>query len=46
MSKYKMDKVTITTRKGKGAMVRTLSPKEIKKDTKYNTFHYGGKADG
>ena len=43
MSKYTMDKVTITTRKGKGAMVRTLSPKEIKRDTKYNTFHYGGK---
>ena len=43
MSKYIMDKVTITTRKGKGAMVRTLSPKEIKRTTKYNTFHYGGK---
>ena len=43
MSKYIMDKVTITTRKGKGAMVRTLSPKEIKRTTKYDTFHYGGK---
>ena len=41
MSKYTMDKVTITTRKG--TRVRTLSPKEIKKDTKINTFHYEGK---
>ena len=40
MSKYTMDKVTITTRKGN---VRTLSPKEIKRTTKYATFHYGGK---
>ena len=41
MSKYTMDKVTITTRKG--TQVRTLSPTEIKKDTKINTFHYEGK---
>ena len=32
MSKYKMDKVIITTRKGKGSQTRTLSPKEIKPD--------------
>ena len=46
MSKYKMDKVIITTRKGKGSQTRTLSPKEIKPTTKYNTFHYEGKDDG
>jgi len=44
MSKYKMDKVTITTRKG--TQVRVLSPKEIKRTTKYDTFHYGGKDGG
>lgn len=44
MSKYTMDKVTITKRKG--THVRTLSPTEIKKDTKYSTFHYGGKNEG
>lgn len=44
MSKYTMDKVTITTRKG--THVRTLSPKEIKRTTKYDTFHYGGKDGG
>ena len=44
MSKYTMDKVTITTRKG--TQVRVLSPTEIKKDTKYSTFHYGGKNGG
>ena len=43
MSKYTISKVIITTRKGKGTHVRTLSPTEIKKDTKYSTFHYGGK---
>jgi hypothetical protein len=42
MSKYTISKVTITTRKGKGSLVRTLSPSEIKKDTKINTFHYEG----
>ena len=43
MSKYTISKVTITTRKGKGTHVRTLSPTEIKKDTKINTLHYEGK---
>ena len=43
-SNYTMDKVTITTRKG--THVRTLSPKEIKRTTKYDTFHYGGKNGG
>ena len=43
MSKYTISKVTITTRKGKGTQVRTLSPTEIKKDTKINTFQYEGK---
>ena len=43
MSKFTISKVTITTRKGKGTHVRTLSPTEIKKDTKINTFHYEGK---
>ena len=46
MSKYTISKVTITTRKGKGTQVRTLSPKEIKHTTKYDTFHYGGKDEG
>ena len=44
MSKYTMHKVTITTRKG--TQVRTLSPTEIKRTTKYDTFHYGGKNGG
>ena len=43
MSKFTINKVTITTRKDKGTHVRTLSPTEIKKDTKFNTFHYEGK---
>ena len=46
MSTYKMNKVTITTRKGKALHVRKLSPKEIKEKTKYTTFHYEGKDDG
>lgn len=42
-TQHTMDKVTITTRTGTGTQVRTLSPKEIKPNTKYNTFHYEGK---
>lgn len=44
--KHTMDKVTITTRTNTGTHVRVLSPKEIKRTTKYNTFHYGGKDGG
>jgi hypothetical protein len=46
MSKYKMNKVVITTRKGKALHVRKLSPQEIKQKTKYSTFHYEGKDEG
>ena len=42
-TQHKMDKVTITTRTNTGTYVRVLSPKEIKRTTKYDTFHYGGK---
>ncbi len=44
MSKlHTMHKVIITKRTDKGTHVRVMSPKEIKRTTKYDTFHYGGK---
>jgi len=43
MSKYKMNKVIITTRKGNATHPRIVAPQEIKKQTKYSTFHYEGK---
>ena len=43
MSKYKMNKVIITTRTGNASHPRIVAPQEIKKQTKYSTFHYEGK---